>query len=287
MGSFFGENLRTLRKLKDMKLSEIADFTGFSQSQWNNWELGNAFPKFLDLVHISELFGISESDLIHSDLEKCYLNGDFPNNSKNGKSVPNMLPNMLPNDAKTTPKGTPNNTPNVKNEAEKEVITPFKKALNVYDLDSKAAAGMALLLDDGDKLKTAPNLYLPSIGTGMHIRIPISGDSMDKTIKNGDKVVAVRVLEENSFRDGDVYVIMTTDNEVLCKRVYRDGKHLELISDNENYAPLKLHHNKVLAIFRVKEVHSTDLRPYSTDIRREMAKMGHEIALIKQQLSKK
>lgn len=272
MANFFPKNLAKLRENKQLTQAETATALVLNRSTYANYENGVTEPDFLTIERICLFFGMDAGTLLFTDITEGNLSDKIQDSKKNADGNPNGKGLGNPNDKKGT---------------EKEVITPFKKALNVYDLDSKAAAGMALLLDDGDKLKTAPNLYLPSIGTGMHIRIPISGDSMDKTIKNGDKVVAVRVLEETSFRDGDVYVIMTNDNEVLCKRVYRDGKYLELISDNENYAPLKLHHNKVLAIFRVKEVHSTDLRPYSTDIRREMAKMGHEIALIRQQLSKK
>jgi transcriptional regulator with XRE-family HTH domain len=53
-----------------MTLKEMSQKTGFTTSQWNNYELGYSFPKFLDLIKISKYFGISESDLIHKDLER-------------------------------------------------------------------------------------------------------------------------------------------------------------------------------------------------------------------------
>src|SRR5690554_1250231 len=65
---YFKENLAHLRKTKGCTLDEIADITGFSRSQWNNYELGISYPKFLDLIKISEYFNVSESDLIHKNL---------------------------------------------------------------------------------------------------------------------------------------------------------------------------------------------------------------------------
>lgn len=66
----FSNNLIFLRKKKGCTLDEIATKTGFSRSQWNNYELGSSYPKFLDFIKISKYFDISETDLIHKDLEK-------------------------------------------------------------------------------------------------------------------------------------------------------------------------------------------------------------------------
>lgn len=66
---FFQKNLSRLRAEKSMTLSQIARDLNFSSSQWSNYEQGISFPKFLDLIKISKYFNISESDLIHTDLE--------------------------------------------------------------------------------------------------------------------------------------------------------------------------------------------------------------------------
>ena len=51
-----------------MTLKKINEELGFSPSQWNNYELGTSFPKFLDLIKISKYFEVSETELIHTDL---------------------------------------------------------------------------------------------------------------------------------------------------------------------------------------------------------------------------
>lgn len=66
---FFQKNISLLRTKKSMTLSQITKELGFSVSQWSNYEQGVSFPKFLDLIKISKYFNISESELIHVDIE--------------------------------------------------------------------------------------------------------------------------------------------------------------------------------------------------------------------------
>jgi transcriptional regulator with XRE-family HTH domain len=66
---WFAENLKFLREKKGLKQSEMIDNVGFKQTTWNGYETGKSFPKFEDLLKISEYFDISESDLIHIDLK--------------------------------------------------------------------------------------------------------------------------------------------------------------------------------------------------------------------------
>ena len=90
---YFRKNLLYLRAKKSMTLNQIANEIGFTASQWNNYELGNSFPKFLDLIKISKYFNISETDLIHIDLQSI---GMFEINSglENQEDI-NLLQNKL------------------------------------------------------------------------------------------------------------------------------------------------------------------------------------------------
>ncbi len=66
---YFGKNLAFLRAKKGLTLEVMSELVGFGRSQWNNYEKETSFPKFLDLIQISKYFDISESDLIHKNLE--------------------------------------------------------------------------------------------------------------------------------------------------------------------------------------------------------------------------
>lgn len=66
----FAKNVKFLREIKGWKQSEMLDKSGFSPTTWNNYEKGKSKPHFDDLIKISKLFEVSETDLIHTDLEK-------------------------------------------------------------------------------------------------------------------------------------------------------------------------------------------------------------------------
>jgi len=75
----FAENIKYLRENDGLKQSQMLDTIGFAQSTWNNYERGNSKPYIDDLIKISQYFGISESDILHteipgSDLSKLYDN---------------------------------------------------------------------------------------------------------------------------------------------------------------------------------------------------------------------
>lgn len=65
---FFGTNLIFLRTKKGFTIKQIAENLDFTRSQWNNYETGISYPKFLDLIKIAKYFDIGESELIHQDL---------------------------------------------------------------------------------------------------------------------------------------------------------------------------------------------------------------------------
>ncbi len=70
---YFNQNIVFLRKKRKLKQYELADRIGFNRTTWNGYEVGKSFPKFEDLVKISEFFNIPEGDLIHTDLSKAEI----------------------------------------------------------------------------------------------------------------------------------------------------------------------------------------------------------------------
>lgn len=90
---YFQKNLIYLRSKKKLTLKEIGVELDFSPSQWNNYELGISFPKFLDLIKISEYFKISETDLIHQNLEYKQLTAIH--NDINGSLIENRSEELI------------------------------------------------------------------------------------------------------------------------------------------------------------------------------------------------
>lgn len=91
--------------------------------------------------------------------------------------------------------------------------------------------------------------------------IEISGNSMDPTIKNGDKVL-VRKVESLEFATPGVYAVVFSDQFVVKRlktnQISTDGKLL-LISDNVELAgPLLISANEIRGLWKVfKVVEST------------------------------
>ena len=83
---FFGKNLKYLRKINGLNQDAMLDTIGFKGSTWSGYEIEKSFPKFEDLIRISEYFGISEGDLINMDLSNVEVTGNLAN-KKNGKNV--------------------------------------------------------------------------------------------------------------------------------------------------------------------------------------------------------
>jgi transcriptional regulator with XRE-family HTH domain len=266
---YFSSNLEFLRKSRNMKQAEIQDSIGIERTTWSNYERNKSYPQ-LELFHkIAKFFGVNEFDLLNVDLSNVNLN-EKKGSEKNSKNV-NLNVNPSVN----------LNTQNVVNERKELYNTPL--AGNVYDLDTKAAAGVPALVQNTDMLHKQPTLYIPHLGPGIHIRMKISGDSMHATIKDGDHVIATYQPEPlKTLREGHIYLMIDKDDGVVCKRVYNSAKNtLELESDNDIYKPYHRKLTDILSLFKVVEVHTTDLRNYYSDTRREINKIWQEIAKLK------
>lgn len=255
-----------------MKQSEIQSSIGIERTTWSNYERGKSFPQ-LELFHnIAKYFGVNEHDLLNTDLSKHSL---FEKKSETKEGNKYSLNHSLT--------GSLTVEPDRKYPENADLGYP---APNVYDFTSPAAAGTAIVLLDKDKYRSQPNLYLPGLGPGVHIRVPIEGDSMHSTVKDGDKAVATLVSERQHLHEGYIHILVDREDGLLCKRVYFPGHNkVELVSDNQVYKAYQRDLKDILW-FKVRVVHTTDLRPYWNDLRTEMRQIWDEISLIRKSISK-
>jgi transcriptional regulator with XRE-family HTH domain len=87
----FAKNAKFLRELYGLTQADMFAVLGVKRSTWNNYEIGLSKP-FIDvLVRISKYFGVSETDLLHTDLSKL---DKYKNISKDKLPLP--LPQPLP-----------------------------------------------------------------------------------------------------------------------------------------------------------------------------------------------
>lgn len=249
-GNHFAQNLKWLRKNNHKSQNDIALVVGKRSTAISSWEHNLSEPSIDDLFKVSDYFGIRIGDLLDRPLD----------DGESSKLETSLV-------------------------AENPDKPDFQ--YNVYDFESKAAAGNAIFLMEKDKFNNAANLQLPYLGPGVHIRVPIGGDSMHSTLKDGDKAVATLITDKSEIRPGYIYIILDKQEGIVCKRVYPDDSDsLTLVSDNEIYRPYKRHWSDIINIFRVREIHTTDLRPYFTDLRKEMREIRSEMEQLRQIVDK-
>jgi len=277
MQNFFSSNILFLRKRMKITQAEAATCIGLKRNTYANYEIEHTEPDIATLNRIATFFGILLDDLINLDLtddkywEQTKKGERVKKEEKSDKKITNN-PQELPSDSLVIDPGEPYN----------------ESLNNVFDLQSMEASDNILqILQPDKKRKIKPSLYFPDLESGIHIRVPVVGDNMYSTLKDGDKVVATLITDVQNIRPGFIYVLLDKNEGILCKRLYWDSEDtLELVSDNEVYSPYKRSLNNIEAIFKVREIHSKDLRPNFQDLHKEIRELRSEIAAIRRQISK-
>mgnify|MGYP001115690989 CR=1 FL=1 len=122
-----------------------------------------------------------------------------------------------------------------------------------------AQAGYAADMSDPTFIQELPHFTLPDYKykVGTHRSFDVSGDSMEPTLFEGDKVICSYLeptLWETAIKDSYVYVVVTR-GDVVVKRVFshlKSEKHLELVSDNNFYEPYQLSLGDIREIWYVR-----------------------------------
>ena len=139
------------------------------------------------------------------------------------------------------------------------IVTDSQNDERIVHVPIPAQAGYASESSDPTFVQELPTYTLPDYKykVGTHRSFDVSGDSMEPTLFEGDKVVCSYLeptLWENSLKDSYVYVFVTK-GDVLVKRVQnkiREEKSVTLISDNAYYEPYDVKITEVVEIWYVR-----------------------------------
>lgn len=139
------------------------------------------------------------------------------------------------------------------------IITDKQGDERIVHVPVPAQAGYAGEQLDSVFFEELPTFSLPDYKykSGTHRSFDVSGDSMEPTLFEGDKVVCNFIepgLWQTGIRDNFVYVIVTR-GDVLVKRVYnkiKDERCLELHSDNDYYQPFTVLISDIREIWYVR-----------------------------------
>lgn len=139
------------------------------------------------------------------------------------------------------------------------IVTDGQDDERIVHVPIPAQAGYSGEVLDPEFVESLPTYTLPDYKykIGTHRSFDVSGDSMEPTLFEGDKVICSFLepsLWDTAVKDNYVYVLVTR-GDVLVKRVFnklKEDKTLELRSDNDFYEPYTISIEDVREIWYVR-----------------------------------
>ncbi len=215
--------------------TDLADELGLTRTTLSGYEK-NVQPPFKVLIRISEYFNISLDALIKYKLE--VLSEFQLSQIEKGFDV-----DVTGNKLRLL-------TISVDNKGEE----------NIEMVPVKAQAGYTNSYGDLEFIASLPKFKLPFLPKNKTYRtFQIKGDSM-LPIKEGSWVTCSFVKNWTEIKDGKACIVVTKDEGIVFKLVYKrlkDG-NLLLVSSNNHYSPYELPVLQIIEIWQFETVNSFD-----------------------------
>lgn len=212
------ENLKCLRRSRDLTQETLAEILEISTSQYSNYEQGTRGIPIGVLCSISSYYNIALDVIVKGDLTRVDL-----------KNLINIGINRL---------------------LFPIIIEGDKKIENIEVVPLKASAGYLAGYTDPIFIETLPRMKLPFFDKGTYRAFPITGDSM-LPIRHGSIIVGEYIEKLEYIKDGKTYVILTTDG-ISYKRVIKEENTLLMVSDNKQYKPYRVALENILELWEFK-----------------------------------
>ena len=230
---YFADNLKFLRIRRRKSQMDLAAELELTRTTLSGYEK-NVQPPFKVLIRISEYFNISLDALIKYRLEAL---SEFQlSQIEKGFDV-DITGNRL---------------------RLLTISVDSKGEENIEMVPIKAHAGYTNSYGDLDFIASLPKFKLPFLPQNRTYRsFQIKGDSM-LPIKEGAWVTCSFVEDWTSIKDGKACIIVTKDDGIVFKLVYKQHKqsHLLLVSSNREYSPYKMPLTQIQEIWQFETVNS-------------------------------
>lgn len=215
---YISDNLKHLRSRKKLSQQEVADGMKLPLDRYKKYEYGTNTPPAETLLLISRFYHISIDLLLTVDLRKV--------------SIDNLL--KLEDNRIVLP------------------ITIDREGENMIEVVShKAKAGYAAGgYADFTFISELEHVHLPWLDRNEKYRtFPVEGDSMPP--HNSKSYIIGRYVEKlGDVTDGKTYIVITSNQEMVYKRLKRNGKNSFLLnSDNSFYKPYGIKFSEIAEIW--------------------------------------
>ena len=267
---YLKENMKFLRKQHAMTQGQLAGLLDSKRSLIGSYEEGRGVPKLSIIRRMAEIFEVSMDQLLAVDLSKKELEvGRQKTEGKNPES------------------GETNDIGFIGLKVLSVVVTPENDEL-ISIVPVKASAGYLNGRADADYIGQLPHFSMPvaELSQGHSYRVfQLKGDSM-LPLTPGSYIFCDYVEEASDIREGKPYVLITSDEGIVYKRIYLPNENqLQLKSDNPEYEPYTIETSSVLEIWRALGFLSFELpEPDALSVQKlsaVVAKMQEELARVK------
>jgi len=223
---FLANNIRFKRKQLGWTQADLSGRLGVNRSVVGAYEEGRAEPRLSTLLQLAELFGLSLDALLMQDVSEAGVAAHSSPPDVQGKQL-RILPVVVDREM----------------DEERIAIVPVR-----------AAAGYLSGYRDSTYIGQLPSFRLPvvELSAKRSYRIfQIKGDSM-LPVPDGAYVIAEYVQDWHSLRDYQPCVVLSTEAGVVYKRVvpHWAAGHIQLRSDNPEYAPYELPTGELLEVWK-------------------------------------
>jgi len=225
--SLISNNLKYLRKKENLTQEQMAQQVGIKRSLLGAYEEGRADPRISNLLKFSEIFNLSVDQLIGIDIT-----------TENGVDVKSDKKVQTKDDLRVL-----------------SITVDKDDHENIELVPQKAAAGYLNGFADPEYIEELPKFQLPVLPENATYRaFEISGDSM-LPLRSGTIVIGQYLEDISSIRNGKTYVLVTRDEGIVYKRIFRYTDNPELFcfaSDNRQYSAYDVNGEHIVEIWEAK-----------------------------------
>jgi len=214
--SLFSDNIRHLRMKKEVSQEIVAKRLSISRDILAKYEQGKSQAPYENLIKLSRYYHVSIDLLLTVDIRKIDMDGLI-------KLDDNRI--VLP-------------------------ITVDQNGGNLIEIiPQKAKAGYLSGYSDPEFIESLQHIALPFLRNGKYRAFPIEGRSMPP-FQGGSFIVGEYVEHLDQIKDGQTYIMLTKNDGIVYKRVYRKGKKFLFHSDNPDFQPYEVTPSQILEAWK-------------------------------------
>lgn len=257
-----GENLKTLRRLRNLSQEEVSVMLGIPRSSYSGYENNVAEPSAALLIKISEVFRVTLDLLLKEDLnsmsEKVLNELDKQNGFLEGSNLRILA-----------------------------ISTDEDNNNRIELVNEGAKAGYTTGYADPEFISVLPAFNLPFLSRQKKYRaFPVNGDSMPP-VSNGSYVIGEFVENLRFLPDGFPYIVVTKSDGIVFKIVHNQlekDQTLLLSSTNVLYKPYTLPVSEVIEMWKFVNYICSEInefRPDENEIGKSIKELQKEVAELK------